>query len=278
MATIPNVSHYLAAASGTDKQLSHYCLDQRVGGAVAVAPVIGQFVSLWQYESSPGGAGIAPGSSVRIPTNATDGSLRQNNPPTGKQRWLTKFFAASVLNAQGGDLVLYDRLLDRSGLSGTNTSAQAIGGSLTRYSDAEAAGNEMWVEIYTQIGATGTTATVNYVNQSGSSVTSPAFAIGGTGLREAQRLIKVPFAGQDTGAREITDITLLATTGTVGDFGMMIARELLTVPVTRIAIGVEVPLHDKHIEIKTDACLALMFHAAAVAVPAFAGYAFFVDY
>ena len=65
--------------------------------------------------------------------------------------------------AQPGILVLYDRLLHIGGLNATTTAAQTVGGSLSRYTGG--AGNQIWVEIYTQIGTTATTITANYTNQ-----------------------------------------------------------------------------------------------------------------
>ena len=62
--------------------------------------------------------------------------------------------------------LLYDRLLHIGGLNATTTTAQTVGGSLCAIRAGH--GNQIWVEIYTQIGSTATTIT-GYTNQAGTS-------------------------------------------------------------------------------------------------------------
>jgi hypothetical protein len=124
----------------------------RVAGAGATALVAGRWSSMWQYEGWPGGAGAAPGGTARNPTNATAGSLFQTDPGGGRSKWLLGASCAPLL---AGTLMVYDRLADISGLSGTNTAAQTITGlSVSRYTGTAAAGNQIWLEVYTLIGAT----------------------------------------------------------------------------------------------------------------------------
>src|SRR5262245_52059430 len=166
--------------------------DARVSGAAAAAVIAGRMTSLWQYEGTPA-HGAAPGAAA-IPDNATNGGWKQADPGGGRQKWLHSL--GGVANVQG-TLVLYDRLLHISGLSGTNTGAQTVQSSrnpaLTRYTSG--VGNQIWIEIYTQIGASSTTITASYTDQDGNSgQITPAVAIGNTNLREAQRIIPVTLA------------------------------------------------------------------------------------
>ena len=165
--------------------------------------------------------------------------------------------------------MLYDRLLQNGGLSGTNTSAQTVGGTLTRNTGGE--GNQIWAEIYTLIGTTATTITASYTNQAGvSGRTTKAVAIGGTGNREAERMLPLPLQDGDTGVQAVASATLAATTGTAGSFGITVVRPLGLGLISAAALGYwrdyvaglpGLPLIDP------DACLALSFYANSTAAP-----------
>lgn len=239
--------------------------DARVGAAAASATIAGRLTSLWEYNGSPS-HGAAPGA-VAVPTNATVGALRQTNPSGGRQLWCTGVWAHGLA---AGTLTLYDRLLHISGFSGTSTSAQNVGGALTRYTGTASQGNEIWVEIYTIIGTVSTTITASYTNQDGNGGTTQATAIGAAGFREAQRVIKLPLASGDNGVRGVTSVTLATTTGTVGNFGVVIARPLITIPLPNPGVGYVRDLVAQQPgiqEILTDACLAWLWQANGVTVP-----------
>jgi hypothetical protein len=122
----------------------------RVAGVAATAPIAGRPASLWTYDGQPSG-GVAP-TTVAVPDNTTTGGLKQTDPGGGREKWL---IGGAVTGSVPGELILYDRLLHIGGLSGTVTTAQTVGGSLTRYTDG--VGNMVWAEIYTIIGASSTT-------------------------------------------------------------------------------------------------------------------------
>ena len=253
--------------SGTPENLWFYKV-ARVGGAAPVGMIAGRPASLWSYDGSPS-AGATP-TTVAIPDNATDGGLKQADPGGGRQKWLTQFAAAGFV---AGMLILYDRLLHIGGLSGTTTTAQTVGGTLTRYTDG--AGNMAWIEIYTIIGTTATTVTMDYTDQDGNSgQTSTAVAIGGTGFREVTRVIMLPLASGDSGVQAVASVDLLASTGTAGNFGVTVGHPLAyanidsagTVGWRDFVSGLPgVP------EIKTDACLAFLWIPATVTPPEFFG-------
>lgn len=247
----------------------------RVSGATAAATVANKYTSLWTYDGQPGG-GAAPGA-VAATDNTTAGGLKQTDPAGGKTRWLT---GVSVGVNQLGTLFLYDRLLHISGLSGTSTSAQTVGGTLGRYTTTESPGNEIWAEVYTTIGTTARTITATYTDQDGNTgQTTQAVAIGGTGDREAQRLIRLPLASGDTGVRAVADCTLSASTGTAGDFGINIMRRLLALPITTASVGAMVGPYGGLLpkEIKTDACLFWVWLANGTTAPEMYGSCTFVD-
>jgi len=269
------VNYTTGGSSGAPETISFYKA-ARVGGAAAAATVANKWTSIWQYDGTPS-HGAAPGA-VAAPTNATAGGLKQTDPAGGKTRWLTGALGcASSL----GTLVLFDRLLHISGLSGTTLTAQTVGGSLGRYTSAtDAPGNQIWAEIYTQIGTSATTITASYTDQDGNSgATSQAVAFGGTGNREAQRLIQLPLASGDTGVTAVASCTIAGSTGTAGDFGINIMRPLLSFPITTAAVGtmlgptgIGLP-----VSIKTDACLFFAFFANGTTAPEIMGQISLVD-
>lgn len=250
--------------SGTPEHLFYY-KDGRVAAAAGVT-VAGRFSSLWQYNGSPA-HGAAPGA-VAAPDNTTNGGLKQTDPGGGRQKWL---LGATATSSVAGTLIIYDRLLHISGLNGTTLTAQTVGGSLTRYTGAESVGNQIWVEVYTQIGTTATTITASYTDQDGNSgITSQTAPIGGTGLREVQRMIPIPLAAGDTGVRAVASVTLAASTTTAGDFGITVARPLAYIPIGVVGAGTVrdfISGLPSVIEIKTDACLSLAWLANGTAGP-----------
>jgi hypothetical protein len=249
--------------SGTPEALFMH-KENRVAGAAAAATVIGEFTSLWQYEGYPA-HGAAPGA-VAAPDNTTNGGMKQADPGGGRQKWLT---GACGVAASNGMLYLCDRLLHISGLSGTVTTAQTVGGSLTRYTDGK--GVEAWAEIYTQIGATATTITASYTDDAGNTGnTSPAVVFGGTSRREAQRMIPLGLAAGDVGVRAVASVTVLATTGTAGDFGVTLLKRLIGIPVPATAQGGLRSFMDGPMpEILTDACLFWLWLPNAASNPTF---------
>lgn len=279
MAAITDLSDLINRATGGNSgtpEIIHIFKDARVGAAAAAAAVAGRWTSLWEYNGNP--AHGAPPTTVAIPDNTTNGGLKQTDPGGGRTKWLTGgMFTANA----AGTLMLYDRLLHIGSLNATTTTAQTVGGTLTRYTGTESVGNQIWLEIYTQIGATATTIDVEYTDQDGNTtITSPVTAIGGTGLREAQRMIQMPLASGDTGVRACADCDLVASTTTAGNFGVQIIRPLAYWDFSNTAIGCVrdfMTSETRGIEIKTDACLALAWLANTTTVPSINGSLAFVE-
>lgn len=251
--------------------------DGRVGTAAAATTAIGFWTSLWLQNGHPNGAGVAPGAAA-IPTRATAGALMQANPAGAEQKWLLGLSVSP--NAQGS-LMLYDRLLHNSGLSGTVAAApQAVGGpALTRYTDG--VGNQIWLEIYTLIGATPHLITASYTNQDGvGGRTTPSRQIGGTGYREAQRMLQLPLQAGDTGVLSVETVTIDVSTGTAGDFGVTILHPILPIAFDEDGVGAvrdTISAVPGPREIVNNACLTLMWLAATADVINLMGACHFVD-
>ena len=127
-----------------------------------------------------------------------------------------------------GIYFIIDRLSHQGGLDGTSIVAQTTNlptAALTRYTDG--VGVMIGLTIYATIGATGTTVTASYTNQAGTSgKTTVAQAIGASTANAATRMIILPLAAGDTGARSVESVTLAATTGTIGNFGVTLFKIL----------------------------------------------------
>lgn len=208
--------------------------DQRITITTKTIPTIvqGRWTSLWTSQPF---AGAAPTSPV-APTRATTGAIGQRNGGANPLRLISleASLSAPAVNSQFGTVVLYDRLSAQGGLSATVVGAQTTNlptAALTRYTSGE--GVEIWLEIYTLIGATARTITATYTNQAGvgSRVTQPMI-FGGTGFREAQRATLLPLQDGDTGVRSVQSVNAVATTGTAGAFGITLAK-----PLAMIALG-----------------------------------------
>lgn len=258
------VNRLTGGNSGTPQHRFAF-LDGRIQAAAATAPVANRWTSLWSYNQSDGANGATPGAAA-VPNRSTIGAMPIVNPAGGRQQWLLGVEAALSQNCV---VMLYDRLLHQGGLSGTVTTAQTVGGTLTRYTSTESVGNEIWVEIYTAIGGTATTITASYTNQAGTAGrTTRAAAIGGTGNNEAQRMLVLQLQDGDTGVQSVQTVTLAATTGTAGSFGVTIVRPLV---IAGCASAGSVTIRDlvaglpAVAEIKTDACLAHSVMASGTA-------------
>ncbi len=226
------------------------------GASLTVAQ--GRPVSLWLMPGQPS-HGVAPGAN-RNPTNATDGSLKQASPSGGRKKWLVS------VDSYGGpnffDGVIYDRLADTSGLSGTSVALQTLNLATTRYTGTDAVGNQMFAEVYTAIGVTPQTLTVVYVDENGATqTTSCIIGSAATWGRTVGSWVPIPFAAGGRGVRSITSVQLGGSTGTAGDYGVTIARQIAKFGGgPGMGAGEDVlsgPISGPD-EIKDDACLFLV--------------------
>lgn len=271
MAAITDLSDLINLSTGGGSaapQNVSWFKSARIAGAAATALIAGRPASLWRYDGSYG-PGAVPGA-VAAPTNATAGAAPLTSPGGGRQLHLVQAWATGLV---AGTLILYDRLLHIGGLSGTVTTAQTVGGTLTRNTDG--AGNMIFAEVYTQIGATSTTITASYTNQAGTAGrTTTAVAFGNTGFREATRAILLPLQSGDSGVRAVASTTVLATTGTAGAFGITVAQ-----PLAYMGIGVGGGMGWRDFVTGLpgipspgdDACLAFLFVPVTTTAPEFFG-------
>ncbi len=186
--------------------------------------VAGQIFSLWTASGVPG-AGSAPGAAA-VPTKATTGAYEFTNqtaPVTSYLAWL-----ATQASNNATNLEIHDRLAHMGGLSGTVITAQGALSLVTsdpgadRLGDANYSDVQWWLEIYTALGATGVNATVNVTYDDNSTGNLAAIALGAT--PRAGRLYPLVSAVAGKFIKAVNSVTLSATTGTAGNFGITATR------------------------------------------------------
>lgn len=219
----------------------------------------GAITSLWKAAGQPGAGANPPTGDGHIPAKDTAGAIPFTNPAVGKQLFLARFF---VVGATVGTLVLYDRLWANSGFNGTLATPQTIATPpvLTR-PDALGDDVELWMEVYANLGATGITATASYTNQAGESGRSATATVPAS--MNAWRMVQFGLQAGDTGVRTVASVTLSATTGTAGDFGLVLLRRVAELGMPTANIGVDRDAFALGMpRVFADACLAMMVHAS----------------
>lgn len=224
IADIDDLTNKLTGGNNGNPEMPWFFKNDRLDDGVTLGtpPTLGQY-SLWRHAGFPA-SGVAPGGTARNPTNATLGALPMTDPGGGRQKWLTGM-QLTVTFGSSAVFCLADRLADFSGLNGTTlTSQNTTSLAVSRYTDG--LDNEIWVEIYTQIGATGKTITATYTDDGNISRTTDAVVIGGTGFREVGRFIRLPLDPASFGVKSVQSVLLSGSTGTAGDFGVTIIHPL----------------------------------------------------
>jgi len=186
--------------------------------------VAGQFFSLWTATGVPG-AGSAPGAAA-VPTKATTGAFgftNQTAPTSSYIAWL-----ATQASNNATNLEIHDRIAHMGGLSGTVTTAQGALSLVTtdpgadRLGDANYSDVQWWLEIYTALGATGVNATVAVTYDDDSTGNLAAIALSATPRQG--RLYPLVSASPGRFIKAVNSVTLSATTGTAGNFGITATR------------------------------------------------------
>lgn len=188
----------------------------------------GQLFSMWTATGVPG-AGANPGAAA-VPTNATVGALPFPNQTAPNTSYFA--YAWMVFSQAFSSVEFYDRLAHMGGLNGTLTTAQTVGIDLggaqnpgaARLGQANYSEVQFYLEVFTDMGATGVNATVNVTYDDASTGNLAAIALGATPRRGRLYALVPAVAGRSI--RGVNTVTLSATTGTAGNFGFVAVRNL----------------------------------------------------
>ena len=192
----------------------------------------GQFHSLWRATGQPGQAAIPAAAAVC--SNALLGAIQftqQTYPATSYLGIVESLNSNSSMT-----LELHDRLMHLGGLVGSVATAQTVGIDLSanlatsnldaRKGDANYSDVQWWLEWYTDTGGTAVTATVNVTYNDGTTGNLTGLALAAT--RRASTMLPlnvlIPAASSGKYIRGINTVTLSATTGSAGNFGVTATR------------------------------------------------------
>jgi hypothetical protein len=179
--------------------------------------------SLWSAGGNPAAGATPPTGSGSVPTSVTAGAIPFVDPTSGNTLYLARMLATSSSNAT---LILYDRVVHTSGLSGTVTTAQTVNTTpVTRNAGSNNVG--AFLEWYTGTGSTAATATVSYTNQSGTAGRTGTVILPGSVI--AGETYPVLLASGDTSVLSVQTVTLSVSTGTAGNFGVTLANRVCSI-------------------------------------------------
>ena len=187
----------------------------------------GMWHSLWRAAGQPG-QGAIPGAAAACDHTTLGGhSFAQQTSPATSYIGLI-----DAVNSAATTFEFHDRLAHMGGLSGTVTTAQTVGLDLdslksgnnlaTRIGSADYSDVQWWLEWYTDTGATGVNVTVNVTYDDGSTGNLTVVAIAAS--RRASWLQSlnglIPGAKAGNYIRGVNSVTLSASTGAAGSFGV----------------------------------------------------------
>lgn len=187
--------------------------------------VAGGFTSLWRATGTPAQGAIP--ASAAICNKSLTGAFGFNNPSAGICSYIARLMMLSSNSAT--DVQVHDRLAHMGGLNGTLTTAQTVGVDASdssldlRRGDSAYSNVQWWLEWYTATGATAVTATISYTNAAGVSGKTTTVSIAAN--LAASRMLPIIGAGGEF-IKSIQSVTLSATTGTAGSFGVTATRAL----------------------------------------------------
>jgi len=195
------------------------------------------YCSLWRATGQPGQGAIP--AAVAVCNNTTLGAInftQQTLPITSYGAYLELATGNAAMTME-----LHDRLVHMGGLVGNVATAQTVNLDLNsllatdnlteRIGDSNYSDVQWWLEWYTATGSTVVTATVNVTYNDGTTGNLTAQSLAAT--RPASHAITlnslIPAAQSGKFIRGVVSVTLSATTGTAGSFGITATRPRMTV-------------------------------------------------
>lgn len=189
--------------------------------------VAGQYHSLWRATGQPG-QGAIPAAAANC-NQSTVGGMRFSQQTAPAKSYLAYLEAASSNSA--ATVEVHDRLMHMGGLNGTFTTAQTVGldfngvtadNMAERIGDANYSDIQWWLEWYTDTGATVTTATVAVTYNDGTTGNLTGVSLAATRRASFMQPLNglIPAASGGKFIRAVNTVTLSASTGTVGNFGV----------------------------------------------------------
>ena len=191
----------------------------------------GQYHSLWRATGQPG-QGAIPAAAANC-NQSTVGGMRFSQQTAPAQSYLAYLEAASSNSAT--TMEVHDRLMHMGGLNGTLTTAQTVGidfngvtadNMAERIGDADYSDIQWWLEWYTDTGSTATTATVAVTYNDGTTGNLTGVSLAATRRASFMQPLNglIPAAAAGKFIRAVNTVTLSASTGAAGNFGVTATR------------------------------------------------------
>lgn len=200
----------------------------------------GQFHSLWRATGQPGQGAIPAAAAVC--NHALVGAMgfsQQTAPATSYGTW-----ANGVCSNSAVTIEIHDRLMHMGGLVGNVATAQTanldVSANLAtnnldaRKGDANYSDIQWWLEWYTDTGVTAVTATVNVTYNDGTTANLTGVSLAAARRASFMQPLNglIPAADSGKYIRGVNTVTLSATTGTAGSFGVTATRPRMTLPLS----------------------------------------------
>ena len=192
----------------------------------------GQFHSLWRATGQPG-QGAIPGAAA-VCAHGLPGSFNFTQQVAPSTSYIA--YLEGVCSNNATTVEIHDRLIHMGGLNGTLTTLQAVAGMdlngvtasnmANRIGDANYSDVQWWLEWYADTGATVATATVAVTYNDGTTGNLTAVSLAATRRASFMQPLNglIPAAASGKFIRAVTGVTLSATTGTAGNFGVTATR------------------------------------------------------
>lgn len=196
----------------------------------------GSYVSLWRATGQPG-QGAIPGAAA-VCNNALTGAMnftQQTAPATSYGGYMEAATGNAAMTIE-----IHDRLMHMGGLSGIVTTAQpvnldlaanlAIDNLADRIGDANYSDVQWWLEWYTATGSSAVTATIAVTYNDGTTGNLTPVSLAATRPAGFKLPLNsyIPAAASGKYIRDVDSVTLSATTGTAGNFGVTATRPRMT--------------------------------------------------
>lgn len=214
----------IAAIAGNSSRI---IVDKASVGSIAA----GAFYSHWRATGQPGQGAIP--TAVAVPDHTFTGAIGFTQQTVPATSYLALLEAAlPAVNT----LEIHDRLCHMGGLVGNVATAQTVSMDLNsllatnnlaaRIGDSNYSDVQWWLEWYTATGSTAVTATVNVTYNDGTTGNLTGASLAATRPASFALALNTLIPAADSGKfiRGVNTVTLSATTGTAGNFGVTATR------------------------------------------------------
>jgi len=193
---------------------------------------VGQFHSLWRATGQPGQGAIPTAAAVLHDQTVGAFPFTQQTAPATSYLGILEGLCTNAATT----LEIHDRLMAMGGLNGTLATAQTVNLDVhaniatsnldERKGGSDYADIQWWLEWYVDTGTTAVTATVNVTYNDGTSGNLVGVPLAATRRASFMQPLNSFIPATDSGKyiRDVNTVTLSATTGVAGNFGVTATR------------------------------------------------------